>query len=302
MASNTIHFHPVYSMTGYAKVEALLENVQVSIELKSVNNRFFELQFRMPRSMQYLENDLRNQLREKLTRGTLSCNINVQNYTQAELPQKYNKEYLAKYLEIANQMQSDFPQLQDSPTLLHALQLPDIIIHGAENSYSEQFVESLKNLMDTAINEMQTMRAQEGANMRTDLLNRLQTIEDKLKEIDDLVPQRILQVKEKLQERLQKLLGDVELDPLRLIQEVSVLADKLDISEEITRFRSHNALFTQALQQAGPHGKKLNFLLQEQGREANTLGTKSQHAQIAHIAISIKEEVESMREQVQNLE
>jgi len=272
------------------------------IEIRSVNNRFLETQLRLPRSLFALEVPLRNLIREKLHRGSVQCTVTVGSGEKMAAPDSYQPAIVRGLLQVCRKMQEDYPDIQGALTLDRILEIPDVIVWSDLLHEEEGLEFHLQSLMQEALQELQIMRAEEGANLRQDLLCRIKHLDELLDQVTAQLPGRIESVRDRMKERITQLLRDQEVDEVRLIQEVSLLADRLDISEEITRFRSHNQLFRQSLEDSGPHGKKLNFILQEMGREANTMGTKSQHPDIAHLAVACKEEVEMIREQVQNLE
>lgn len=292
----------VYSMTGYAKVSRTIQDMNLELEMRSVNNRFLEVQMRLPRNLHSLETPLRNQIRGSLARGSVQCTISLSGGEKLPVPCGYQDSVVQGYLKVCEKIQQDHPEIKGDITLDRILEIPDLVQYEHADSNEELLAGELSSMMDEALTAMKDMRAKEGENLAEDMHQRLAVLDSSLSKVENLLPERIQKVKTRLQERIQLLMQDQELDEVRLIQEVSMLADRLDVSEEITRFRSHNQVFADALRNPGPHGKKLNFILQEMGREANTLATKSQEPEIAHLAVACKEEVETLREQVQNLE
>lgn len=287
-------------MTGYGKVDEILSEGELSVELKSVNSRYLELSLKIPRELQPYEFELKDLIGKQLRRGSVFCAINLNLNQKSAEGLSINEEQAVEYIALGKRLSQDMGLLPLSVADL--LKMPDVMNAATKAQLSPELWEKIKSAVLVCIDKVKEMRQAEGANLAEDLRQRLARIESALTEVEAHLPNRLSEHQEKLRQRLQKLLGEYQLDEQRLYQEVAVLVDKMDITEEIVRFRSHNQLFLQTLEADGPHGKKLNFLLQEMGREANTLGTKSLYAELQHIAISLKEEIETIREQVQNLE
>lgn len=291
----------IFSMTGYGKVETAFNNHTIVIELRSVNNRYLDITTKIPKNLSHIENDLRNQIKNKVARGSVFLSILMDSGETGNIPTSYNEAAVKAFIDIANDIKDKF-NIEGNVHLEHLLSLPDLIQYSDSSQDQEELEKHIALNLDLAIDQMIEMRKKEGKNLVTDLKARISTIENILNEIERLEPTRICDWKEKFEERLKGLLQNLELDPIRLIQEASIVADRLDITEEIIRFRSHNQLFLNTLKTGGSQGKKLGFILQEMGREANTLGTKCQCAQIAACAIQLKDAVETIREQVMNIE
>lgn len=291
-------------MTGYGRAEGSLgkQTEQLcSVEIRAVNGRFLEISCRLPKTLNHLEYSLRSLLKKRLKRGSVSLYINLENAENNQESVVFNRKLVQRYLDTARQIQTEY-EIPGQVDLQQILLIPDLFSTSLESQDLKQIEAQLIHLVQQALETFETMRIAEGANLALDLNDRIARLNTILTQIETLDPQRIENWKNKFQTRMQELLGDNTLEPMRIAQEASVIADKLDISEEITRFRSHNQLFVKALQEDSNQGKKLNFILQEMGREANTLGTKCQNADIAQLAISLKDEIESIREQVQNIE
>ena len=291
----------ILSMTGYGKVETTFNNHTIVIEIRSVNNRFIDISTKIPKSLSHYDFELRNRIKNKVTRGSIFLSLTMDSGESGNIPTSYNEAAVKAFIDIANDIKEKF-NIEGNVHLEHLLSLPELIQYSDDSSNQEELEKQLASHLDTAIDQLIEMRKKEGENLVIDLKNRISTINNILNDIEKLEPNRISDWKEKFEERMKVLLQNLELDPIRLIQEASIVADRLDITEELIRFRSHNQLFLNALQAGGSQGKKLGFILQEMGREANTLGTKCQCAQIAALAIQLKDEVETIREQVMNIE
>ena len=287
-------------MTGFGKSESLFNGVSCVIEVRSVNNRFLDISCKLPKNLAYLENSFKNQIKDKLVRGSVIFSVTLGAGTVGNIPVSYNEHAIEKFVEITRSMQAKF-SVSGEIKLEHILTLPEVLQFSDNDADNEALEKHLAAELDKALDQVNEMRAKEGANLAADLTNRVNHLNDVLSKVEVLDPQRIETWKVKFRDRLGVLLGDTEIDEVRLLQEACIMADKLDIHEEITRFKSHNKLFLAALKEGGAQGKNLGFILQEMGREANTLGTKCQSAEIAALAIELKNEVECIREQSLNI-
>ncbi len=290
----------ILSMTGFGKSESMYQGASCVIEVRSVNNRFLDISCKLPKNLAYLENSFKNQIKDKLVRGSVIFSVTLGAGTGGNIPVSYNEAAIAKFVDITRSMQKKFG-ITGEIKLEHVLALPEVLQFTDADADSDALEKHLAAELDKALDQVNEMRAKEGANLARDLEGRVNHLNAVLDKIEVLDPQRIEVWKEKFKERINVLLKDSEIDDVRLLQEACIMADKLDIHEEITRFRSHNKLFLNALKEGGAQGKNLGFILQEMGREANTLGTKCQSADIAALAIELKNEVECIREQSLNI-
>lgn len=292
---------PICSMTGYGRSETLWKDSQLSIEVRSVNSRFLETTVKLPKQLAHLETQVRSTIRSRITRGSVSCFVNLNQGERSNQHSSYNERAVAEYLRVAAEIQAKF-HLTGEVNISQIMALPDLFQSNDSSEDSQELESLVISTLEKALDAFVAMRLQEGGNLATDLHVRVNRLDQILDQVAVLDPTRIRYWRDRFEARLKELLGDAGLDPVRVLQEASVIADRLDITEEITRFKSHNQLFRKALGEDANQGKKLNFILQEMGREANTLGTKCQTAEIAALAIALKDEVETIREQVQNIE
>jgi uncharacterized protein (TIGR00255 family) len=290
----------IISMTGYGKDEFKLHGTQCTVEVRSVNNRFLEISCHLPKTFSYLEFALKEEVKKFLARGSVNLTVTFGDSEEGSVPTGYSTEAVEAYLKIANDIKTKY-HLTGEPTLEQVLSLPNVLVYESEEDQKET-EELIKASLDRALQSLVQMREKEGLNLKKDLEARVHEMDTILDEVKVLDPERIVEWKQKFEERLQKLVGEAGLDPVRVTQEASIIADRLDINEEITRFKSHNKLFLATLEQGANQGKKLTFILQEMGREANTLATKCQSAKIAALAIRLKDSVETIREQTMNIE
>lgn len=290
----------ILSMTGYGKDEFQLHGTPCTLEVRSVNNRFLEIACHLPKTFSYLEFTLKEEVKKFLTRGSVNLNVSLGDGETSTLPTGYSKEAIEAFLKIAGDIKQQY-KISGEPSLEQVLAIPGVLLY--ENRSDEEEVKNqLLASLDRALNSLVQMREKEGQNLKRDLETRVHEMDSVLDEIAKQDPLRIVEWKRKFEERLAALVGEAGVDPTRVVQEASIVADRLDINEEITRFRSHNKLFLSTLEQGSNQGKRLTFILQEMGREANTLATKCQNAQIAALAIRLKESVETIREQTMNIE
>lgn len=290
----------IISMTGFGKSESTLNGTSCVIEVRSVNSRFLEISSKIPKNFAYLENDLKALVKDKLARGSVNMSITLGEGNVGNIPVCYNEAAISKFVEITKAMQAKYGIAGDIK-LEHVLSIPEVLQFTDAGADNEAWEKHLKAELSKALDGVIAMREKEGANLAADLEKRVNHLNAVLDKVEVLDPQRIEAWKVKFRERINALMKDSEIDDVRLLQEACIMADKLDIHEEITRFRSHNKLFLNALKEGGAQGKNLGFILQEMGREANTLGTKCQSADIAALAIELKNEVECIREQSLNI-
>ncbi|MGL1936665.1 MAG: YicC family protein [Fibrobacterales bacterium] len=288
------------SMTGFGKSETRYKDMEISLELKSVNNRYLESNLRIPRTLSPYENEFKKLIQQKLIRGSVSLSINISSETPSLIPAGYNKALVKSYLKIATDIQKAH-KIPGEVTIDQILQLQDLITYSKTELNGDLLAKQVKKQLNEALKQLIEMRSAEGDNLKKDILARIDLMDSTLKEIKKLTPKRAKDTRDKLLKRVEELMGKATLDENRLIQEISIIADKIDVTEEIVRFESHIKAFKSALKSNGPHGKKLNFLLQELLREANTLGTKSNFPEMSHRTVILKEEIETIKEQVLNI-
>jgi uncharacterized protein (TIGR00255 family) len=256
---------------------------------------------RTPKSLQTREQEIKEIVRERLIRGKINVNISIEKETAGEIPVTFDLPLARSYAEMLNELRRA-AGIEQELQLQTLLTFSDIIKVPESDATSEAEWRLAKEALDAAIVQIQTMRRNEGGMIDQDLRKRIDLLEGYLGKIEELSRDRRLIEKEKLQERIAALISSDKIDPQRLELEIALLADKLDITEECVRFRSHLHFFLATLGEEESGGRKLNFLLQEMNREANTIGSKSFDAEIAHIVVDMKDEIERIREQIQNIE
>jgi uncharacterized protein (TIGR00255 family) len=291
----------ISSMTGYGRGEASEEGVTAVAEIRSVNSRYFEVNTRLPRSLSLRENDVREIIRAKAGRGKINVVVSIERESANNIPLKVNKAAAKSYVKLLNELRKA-SGIKEKVTLDHLLKFSEVIEAGELQSENEKEWVVVEKAMSKALEELKLMRQKEGGELRIDLESRIQLLQAKIDSIEKLSKERISEQRVRLRERIQQLLSSETVDENRLELEIALLADKLDVTEECVRFRSHNKFFLEALSDKESAGRKLNFLVQEMNREANTIGSKAADASIAHLVVEAKEELEKIREQLQNVE
>lgn len=289
-------------MTGYGRGEVSTPELVAAVELRGVNSRFFEANMRLPRSLAHRENDVRDLIRAQVNRGKVSVTVALEHKAVAEIPIKINKSSARSYYKLLNDLKKAL-KLRERVTLDHLLKFSEVFEPEVGEESSEQEWEVVKRALLQALDAFNDVRRKEGEQLMHDLRERIRTVSGRIDVIERLSKERIPQERERLQKRVAELLQDQSvIDNNRLELEVALLADKLDVTEECVRFRSHNKFFLESLSNDEAAGRKLNFLVQEMNREANTIGAKASDAEIAHLVVQVKEELERIREQLQNIE
>lgn len=293
----------LYSMTGFGRGSAHRNGTSVTAEIRSVNNRFIEVAVRLPRALAHREADVQNRLKHAFARGRISVQLQVEQSAEV-LPVRVDAAAARAYRALLEELAAA-AGLDEAVHLDHLLRFAEVF-KPADDPQPGEDDASLwavaEAALDEAIADLREQRRQEGEALAADLLARTDTLEALLTQVERRAPQRIAEARARLQARLAELLGEVRLDPERLEQEIALLADRLDVTEETVRLRSHLQLFREALAASKPVGSRMNFLTQEINREVNTIGSKANDTEVAHLAVGMKDELEKIREQVQNVE
>ena len=289
-------------MTGYGRGTADGDDFSVSVDLKTVNNRFLDVHLRLSNELASLEPSIKKQIGSRLSRGRVDVNINLEKTGQTSY--ELNRPLIAGYVNALREMQTEFNVAGDLDINLIA-RLPGAL-QPARNGLSDEMVAGIDKALTTALDELEQMRTVEGDALRQEMSQRIERIRSLVPTIENAAAGLVEAYRTRLQKRIGELLNRngqlVEIDPARLAQEVAYLSDRSDVSEEMVRLRSHLAQFSDALNSSSETGKMLDFLLQELNREANTTLSKSTDLAIKEAALAIKAEVEKLREQVQNVE
>lgn len=289
-------------MTGFGKAEINESGFHISVEIKSVNNRFCDISIYLPQPVRSLENKLKEVVLKHIQRGKITASVFIEKQNLAEIDLGLDEKVVQSYVKLLTDLKQ-YSGINEPISLQHLLSFKEIFSPKQESEDElTQLEELLVKAIDQATIKMNEMRYQEGQHLSDDLKKRIDTIELNVSEIQTRAQQRVPEARDKMKERIKNLLDDEKFDVTRLETELAILADRLDITEEIVRMGSHLKYFRQAIDAKEAVGRKLNFLIQEMNREVNTMGSKSNDAEIAHTVVSIKEALEIIREQIQNIE
>ncbi len=286
-------------MTGFGRGTASAEGADLTVELRSVNSRYCEVTVRAPRSLAAYEAEMQTRVKDVLDRGKVNLNVQVQR-AKGTAPLRVDPTAAAAYRRLLDEVRTA-AGVTEPVGLEHILKFPDVLVATEEGDEAEGVWEATQAALAEALGAMQTMRRQEGDALAADLRARLDALEAELEAVEANAPARLEAARLALHERLAEVLGDERVDRDRLELEIALIADKLDVNEETVRLRSHLALFREALGSDESVGRRLNFLAQEFNREINTIASKANDPGIAHRAVTMKEELEKIREQVQNV-
>jgi uncharacterized protein (TIGR00255 family) len=292
----------VASMTGFGRAEVSRDGINISAEVRSVNSRYLDLTLRLPRNISQREKELKDIVRTFLNRGNLNITVKIAYDSNGAIPLKVNTAAAKSYFKLLNEIRKSV-KIREQVKLEHLLTFSEVLEPVEEEETDEREWELVQETVRQALENLNAMRSQEGSELAKDLEKRLHWMEGTLNEVEKLSKERIPEERKNLHERIAQLVEDkFVIDQNRLELEIALMVDKLDITEECVRYRSHNKFFLEALNKNEAAGRKLNFLVQEMNREANTIGSKSSDAAIAHMVIGLKEELEKIREQLQNIE
>jgi len=289
------------SMTGYGHGEAVSGGIAVSAELRSVNGRYLEVVTRLPRQLALRENEVREHVRRKLLRGKITLTLSIERGADGAAPLKVDAASAKAYYRLLNDLRKAV-RLKQTVRLEHLLQFSDIFEPRELENTGEKEWDVVQVALDRALDALLVMRKAEGEELQRDFDARLDALSGLVDRIEQLSKAQVPRERERLRERIAQILEHEPVDEGRLELELAILAEKLDVTEECVRFRSHLTYFRQAMASPDAAGRKLNFLIQEMNREVNTMGSKSSDADIAHLVVQGKEELEKIREQLQNIE
>jgi uncharacterized protein (TIGR00255 family) len=290
------------SMTGFGRGTASGEGFEISVEMKTVNNRFLDVVLKFGSELQNLEAPLKKLIGRRLSRGRVD--VNLQYDRTQEIAYELNRPVISGYLNALNELKSEF-EIGGDPDINVIARLPNIFSVKKEEA-SGNFMSAVETAVKAALDDLENMRASEGAMLRAELLERLSNIEDRTNDIETQAGNISDEYRQRLTKKIGELLAksesQIELDQSRLAQEVAYLAERADISEEIVRLRTHIEHFRSIMDQEKEVGKRLDFLTQELNREANTITSKTNNMVVKEHALQVKSEIEKIREQVQNVE
>ncbi len=291
----------MFSMTGYGKGEYKEGGIELTVEIKTVNNRYLDVSVKSPKSFNCYEETVRSLVRGSLSRGHADVFIGFTDRRERALRLAVDENAARAYVEAARRVKALFPDIPDDFTLTALLRSGDVLRTEEEGGEDEQVGQALAAAVSAALEKLNAMRAKEGEKLAADMLSRMDTIEGLVANIAARAPLVAEHYRTKLTERMREVLAGVPVDEARILSEAAVFADKCNIDEELTRLRSHISQFRSICREARV-GRKLDFLVQEFNREANTICSKSNDIAVTNAALALKNEIEKIREQVQNVE
>ena len=291
----------IKSMTGYGRAQHTTNGMDITIEIRSVNHRYYEFSSRITRGYGFLEEKIKGYLHSRICRGKVDVTVEIQQVDDVCAEVLVNHSLAQGYVNALHELAERYG-IRDDLTASALARYPDILtVRKAEES-EDKIWASVRPVLREAADRFVAMREAEGARLTADVQSRMRAILTNVGNVEKRSPQTVEAYKERLLQRINELVGDVQIDPQRILTEAAIFADRIAVAEETVRIRSHIAEMTEMLESDGGIGRKLDFIVQELNREANTIGSKAQDAQIAHIVIDMKAEIEKIREQVQNIE
>lgn len=291
----------ILSMTGFGRGTAVRNGREITVELRSVNSRYFEYASRIPRTCNYLDSRLKKQLNQRISRGKVELSLTMQEVDAADTVVAVNLELARSYQQALEQMSQTLGMRNDVSAGLVS-RFPEVLSTHHADADEEQLWEDVSAVTAQALDRFVAMRAAEGEKMKADIESRLAFLEQCVGRVESLSAGRVENYTARLYEKLRVILEDRELDDARVLTEAAIFADKTAVDEETVRLRSHIAQYREILSLDEPVGRKLDFLTQELNRETNTIGSKCQDLDITRIVVDMKAEIEKIREQIQNLE
>ncbi len=291
----------VKSMTGYGRAQQTIDNMNITVELKSVNHRFFEFFARVPRSFNYLEEQLKNYARSRIIRGKVEMYITVEMVDTALTEIEVNREFADSYVKALKALAEEY-SLTDDISVSTVSRNSDVFKITTKEIDDEAVSKAVLTVAADAVDAFIAMRETEGKRLRADIESRAATILSKVEFVEKTSPETVKSYRERLEAKVRELLESANIDEQRIITETAIFADKVAVDEETVRLRSHIKQLGELLEKGDDIGKKLDFIVQEMNRETNTIGSKSQNIEIAQCVVDIKSEIEKIREQVQNIE
>ena len=291
----------VKSMTGYGRAEESFNGCTITVELRSVNNRYLDCNIRIPRLYLFAEDAIKSRVQGMISRGKVDVFVTLDSTGADRVQVSVNKPVADGYFAALRQLAQDYGLSGDISVSLLS-RFPEVLLAEKAEEDVEQMVKDICCVLDRALVDFDQMRLREGERLKEDILSRAAVIEEKVSSVEQRSPQTVAEYRAKLEARMNEVLSNTQLDPARILTEAAIFADKVAVDEETVRLRSHIGQLREMLSKGGATGRKLDFLIQEFNREANTIGSKCSDIEIAGQVVDIKAEIEKIREQVQNIE
>ena len=291
----------VKSMTGYGRAVETVNGREFTVEIRSVNNRYLDCTVKLPRSVSFAEEAVKAAVKAAVSRGKVDVFISVRSETEADVQVTLNKPVLEGYLAAMRQMVSDYG-VKDDISVSALSRMSDVFVVDKPKADEDQLKADLLSVVEKALEAYDAMRVAEGLALENDLRSRAATILELVAQVEELNPKTVSDYRKRLEEKMREVLENKSIDESRILTEAAIFADKVAVDEETVRLRSHLKQMNAMLDAGGAMGRKLDFLLQEMNREANTTGSKCSDVKVARIVVDIKAELEKIREQTQNIE
>lgn len=299
--TNTEDKSMIKSMTGFGRCEYQQDSKKFTVELKSVNHRYLDVNIRMPKKLNFFETSIRALLKEYATRGKVDIFISYEDSAEEQKALKYHPVLAAEYVKYFRQMSEEFG-IEDDLSASVLAQCPEVLVMEAQPEDEEEIWKGLKAALEGAFQQLAETRTVEGEHLKKDILGKLEHMESLVSRIEEHSPEIVAQYRAKLEEKMKDLLADTQIEESRIAAEVILFADKICTDEEIVRLKSHISHMRDTLELSEGIGRKLDFIAQEMNREANTTLSKANDLEISNYAIDLKTEIEKVREQIQNIE
>ena len=291
----------IRSMTGYGSAKGTVAGFAITIELRIVNNRYLDLGIKLPRGFLFAESEIKNYIQQKVSRGKLDFFLTLDSVESDQTRIRVNSRLAEAYRNAITEIGQNL-ELPTSVSALDIARFSDVLSLEKEELDQAAFLEQLMPLLDTALLDFNAMRSREGEKLAKDLLQKADRIEDMVLAVERQAPNTVSAYRERLEAKLREVLNDTAVAEERVIAEAAIFADRVATDEETVRLHSHLSQFRKMMAEGSPIGRKLDFLIQEFNREANTIGSKCQDSEIAYLVVDLKSEIEKIREQVQNIE
>lgn len=289
------------SMTGYGRSRQVLDGREITVEIRSVNHRYLEYSARIPRMYGYLEEKLKTFLQSLVSRGKVEVTVSIQNLTGGDTVVQINQALAKGYLD-AMRSQAEYLGLKDDLTLSTLTRFNDVFTLQKLEEDQQVIWNSVQQVARQALDQFLEMRRREGERLKLDLLQKLELLNGHVAAVEEQSPKTVAAYRERLLQKMEELLADRCIDQQRILLEAGLYAEKIAVDEETVRLKSHLEQFAQMMEQSGPVGRKLDFLVQEINRETNTIGSKAQDLAVTRRVVEMKSEIEKIREQIQNIE
>lgn len=291
----------IKSMTGYGSARGSIDGLSVLVELKSVNNRYLDVSVRMPRIFIFAEDALKTAVQNHITRGKVDVFVTVDSSQADDVAVKVNEPLLRGYVDAVRHIAEEYHIAYDL-SATSASRFPDVLTAEKKDLDAEAVSGALCSIAEEALRDFDSMREREGAKLREDVLSKVSEIEGYVSAVEAESPRTVEAYRERLHQKMEEVLQSAGIDESRILQEAAIFADHIAVDEETVRLRSHISQLEKMLETGSPIGRKIDFLIQEFNREANTIGSKCQNSDISHVVVDLKSDIEKIREQIQNIE